>query len=191
MPPSLPTARSPDRPEAAVHLGATLKRVAPVDEDRGLSLQHHGRSRRSFKAGQPCEPLRIFADILAHMLIGQRHDKAAQLPGLQFVAQRAQPRFMGRHRRNLLRSLTLDRPSAAWFPSTELLLVHPSPTAARGTPPAQLHPPRHHRQRRLRLAARSRLSEGGGRGRRSEEHTSELQSLMRISYAVFCLKKKT
>src|SRR3546814_8385040 len=27
--------------------------------------------------------------------------------------------------------------------------------------------------------------------RRSEEHTSELQSLMRISYAVFCLKKKT
>src|SRR3546814_2203543 len=28
------------------------------------------------------------------------------------------------------------------------------------------------------------------RGHRSEEHTSELQSLMRISYAVFCLKKK-
>src|SRR3546814_2561776 len=28
------------------------------------------------------------------------------------------------------------------------------------------------------------------RRRRSEEHTSELQSLMRISYAVFCLKKK-
>src|SRR3546814_6807520 len=30
----------------------------------------------------------------------------------------------------------------------------------------------------------------GLRGGRSEEHTSELQSLMRISYAVFCLKKK-
>src|SRR3546814_2296905 len=29
------------------------------------------------------------------------------------------------------------------------------------------------------------------RDARSEEHTSELQSLMRISYAVFCLKKKT
>src|SRR3546814_1169058 len=29
-----------------------------------------------------------------------------------------------------------------------------------------------------------------GRAHRSEEHTSELQSLMRISYAVFCLKKK-
>src|SRR3546814_5036755 len=30
-----------------------------------------------------------------------------------------------------------------------------------------------------------------GHEHRSEEHTSELQSLMRISYAVFCLKKKT
>src|SRR3546814_1392905 len=30
----------------------------------------------------------------------------------------------------------------------------------------------------------------GAHRRRSEEHTSELQSLMRISYAVFCLKKK-
>src|SRR3546814_2652484 len=30
----------------------------------------------------------------------------------------------------------------------------------------------------------------GNHARRSEEHTSELQSLMRISYAVFCLKKK-
>src|SRR3546814_8899080 len=36
-----------------------------------------------------------------------------------------------------------------------------------------------------RLALHSHLSA------RSEEHTSELQSLMRISYAVFCLKKKT
>src|SRR3546814_5020883 len=32
---------------------------------------------------------------------------------------------------------------------------------------------------------------GGAVAVRSEEHTSELQSLMRISYAVFCLKKKT
>src|SRR3546814_1342969 len=32
---------------------------------------------------------------------------------------------------------------------------------------------------------------GGEQSTRSEEHTSELQSLMRISYAVFCLKKKT
>src|SRR3546814_7349400 len=38
-------------------------------------------------------------------------------------------------------------------------------------------------ERRLRAAV-------GAAQRRSEEHTSELQSLMRISYAVFCLKKK-
>src|SRR3546814_10029391 len=37
---------------------------------------------------------------------------------------------------------------------------------------------------------RQRLVELVREGRRSEEHTSELQSLMRISYAVFCLKKK-
>src|SRR3546814_9543083 len=35
-----------------------------------------------------------------------------------------------------------------------------------------------------------RNSHASGRRGRSEEHTSELQSLMRISYAVFCLKKK-
>src|SRR3546814_5385398 len=34
------------------------------------------------------------------------------------------------------------------------------------------------------------LLQASGKVRRSEEHTSELQSLMRISYAVFCLKKK-
>src|SRR3546814_4163812 len=36
-----------------------------------------------------------------------------------------------------------------------------------------------------------RLARGDKARLRSEEHTSELQSLMRISYAVFCLKKKT
>src|SRR3546814_4386605 len=41
-----------------------------------------------------------------------------------------------------------------------------------------------------RLQGRVRADGGGDRLRRSEEHTSELQSLMRISYAVFCLKKK-
>src|SRR3546814_10484890 len=41
------------------------------------------------------------------------------------------------------------------------------------------------------LAAQGRPGGGAQQPcRRSEEHTSELQSLMRISYAVFCLKKK-
>src|SRR3546814_9255490 len=57
------------------------------------------------------------------------------------------------------------------------------------------------RQRRRGMGDELQMGEGIGgevaRGRflreqfRSEEHTSELQSLMRISYAVFCLKKKT
>src|SRR3546814_10842887 len=38
--------------------------------------------------------------------------------------------------------------------------------------------------------APTRPHAGGPVGNRSEEHTSELQSLMRISYAVFCLTKK-
>src|SRR3546814_2647369 len=41
-------------------------------------------------------------------------------------------------------------------------------------------------QRQKQTHADRQRDEGG----RSEEHTSELQSLMRISYAVFCLKKK-
>src|SRR3546814_2861184 len=36
-----------------------------------------------------------------------------------------------------------------------------------------------------------KILSGAFEGESSEEHTSELQSLMRISYAVFCLKKKT
>src|SRR3546814_2398709 len=50
------------------------------------------------------------------------------------------------------------------------------------------------RQRQeLRMVVCQRLGQGGAlvaNLQRSEEHTSELQSLMRISYAVFCLKKK-
>src|SRR3546814_9407169 len=46
-----------------------------------------------------------------------------------------------------------------------------------------------HRPERWRGRADAGTRAGAGRGR-SEEHTSELQSLMRISYAVFCLKQK-
>src|SRR3546814_1391040 len=46
------------------------------------------------------------------------------------------------------------------------------------------------RQRRHHTQAHARRPLAITRPRRSEEHTSELQSLMRISYAVFCLKKK-
>src|SRR3546814_9116299 len=56
-------------------------------------------------------------------------------------------------------------------------------------------PPAHRRDRTPDMAQRPQAVEGLERrendeAERSEEHTSELQSLMRISYAVFCLKKK-
>src|SRR3546814_4080521 len=54
--------------------------------------------------------------------------------------------------------------------------------AGRDRPSAPLH-------RRTFASSRSSLKPIGSQPR-SEEHTSELQSLMRISYAVFCLKKK-
>src|SRR3546814_8873011 len=56
--------------------------------------------------------------------------------------------------------------------------------------------PGRRRSRRGSSPRRARRGEGETKGgssdqsMRSEEHTSELQSLMRISYAVFCLKKK-
>src|SRR3546814_4509602 len=61
--------------------------------------------------------------------------------------------------------------------------------------PARRRRARHGADRRARApGALSAGPSGGARrqpgGGRSEEHTSELQSLMRISYAVFCLKKK-
>src|SRR3546814_4792333 len=46
------------------------------------------------------------------------------------------------------------------------------------------------RDRTLAGAGPTRSRPDAARRSRSEEHTSELQSLMRISYAVFCLKKK-
>src|SRR3546814_5937278 len=79
-------------------------------------------------------------------------------------------------------------------------------------PPLYRHPPLdrkfrvarrdgtgHHRYERHVRRAEKKPDSRGNRCRRcfqtqrsrSEEHTSELQSLMRISYAVFCLKKKT
>src|SRR3546814_5280063 len=44
--------------------------------------------------------------------------------------------------------------------------------------------------RNIRNGRRGQAPNHSGAHSRSEEHTSELQSLMRISYAVFCLKKK-
>src|SRR3546814_5139588 len=66
------------------------------------------------------------------------------------------------------------------FPYTTLFRSqHPALVAGVATAPEQAPPLQALQQRRQRPGIQ-----------RSEEHTSELQSLMRISYAVFCLKKK-
>src|SRR3546814_5620403 len=76
--------------------------------------------------------------------------------------------------------------------------THPSACSllAKSCRPAGNHDSLDGRARRLRLEnavyplRALPIERPMGRPRRSEEHTSELQSLMRISYAVFCLKKK-
>src|SRR3546814_1456654 len=88
--------------------------------------------------------------------------------------------------------------------STRTDTLFPYPTLFRSIQPGapERHPGRRRRHHRtaLRLNPIPNSGAKGGVpragtlptiGPRSEEHTSELQSLMRISYAVFCLKKKT
>src|SRR3546814_2860686 len=76
----------------------------------------------------------------------------------------------------------------------------PRATLGRSCAPPLLPPVRLHVAERTPLVATHAqvelldvlvLPQLGGRSVRPEEHTSELQSLMRISYAVFCLKNKT
>src|SRR3546814_7605839 len=81
--------------------------------------------------------------------------------------------------------------------STRTDTLFPYTTLFRSSRPAASVAADHRRARRGaarpfadRLALNRRRSQPVARKRRSEEHTSELQSLMRISYAVFCLKKK-
>src|SRR3546814_5750854 len=71
--------------------------------------------------------------------------------------------------RPAVRHAPMQRPATAVRQTRAIRDLLPPPTA-RPTPAC--------------ISGRSRLK------KRSEEHTSELQSLMRISYAVFCLKKK-
>src|SRR3546814_7793099 len=76
-----------------------------------------------------------------------------------------------RDRSDLTFTIAADRPTSSTFatrPENRLI----EPTALLGSP------------------GRAGQVAGSKNARRSEEHTSELQSLMRISSAVFCLKKK-
>src|SRR3546814_1379313 len=78
-------------------------------------------------------------------------------------------------------ALLLDTDAAKRLRQAELLLDISRKVAAIESPDDVLET----------LIAITTAEVGAERGTRSEEHTSELQSLMRNSYAVFCLKKNT
>src|SRR3546814_3438421 len=88
----------------------------------------------------------------------------------------------------LFRSVRRYRSRSLALRERHVSFAGPHPCAAT-QPDAQLRPPA---RVGLRAGHAARRDLGAGVIQtRSEEHTSELQSLMRISYAVFCLKKKT
>src|SRR3546814_4687918 len=74
--------------------------------------------------------------------------------------------------------------------SGECACARPHPAWRRLCEGLALRHGRHSRRTGDRAASWASRPAGRDRGPRSEEHTSELQSLMRISYALFCLKKK-
>src|SRR3546814_3869211 len=83
----------------------------------------------------------------------------------------------------------LAHQSAARYPLVAAEAVDPPQRRALAEPVADRFEPAPRLGRHRRLGYEG-VAAAGEMGARSEEHTSELQSLMRISYAVFCLKKK-
>src|SRR3546814_10751911 len=82
-------------------------------------------------------------------------------------------------------------PYTTLFRSREPAKVHPEDDQEQDGEPEQRHAgaaDRHDPDHVIGQAVAPRAGEGA-QANRSEEHTSELQSLMRTSYAVFCLKK--
>src|SRR3546814_9419749 len=115
----------------------------------------------------------------------RRHTRCALVTGVQTCAL---PIWSGSRRRRRRRSVLVG-------------LANEQKQANDGSYAQYPFAPRRARRRLRRLLIRLTLSRllrsrsfrvwaFGGFRRRSEEHTSELQSLMRSSYAVFCLKKK-
>src|SRR3546814_3633252 len=91
-----------------------------------------------------------------------------------------------------LSALAVSGAAQAAWPDRPITIIVPFP--AGGGTDTFARPLAHQLGQQLKqsVVVDNRGGAGGtlGAGVRSEEHTSELQSLMRISYAVFCLKKK-
>src|SRR3546814_379635 len=98
---------------------------------------------------------------------GNRHDQQTLVIGLTNFPLQVGPAASARGASMMANRTTRNVPKIGRSPRIIL-----SPPVDRDTP-------------------RRRAASPEGKGPRSEEHTSELQSLMRISYAVFCLNKQT
>src|SRR3546814_6768041 len=135
------------------------------------------------------------SDVCSSDLRGVQQARVGRVPGIP-VAPLAvrQPR---RNRQVARYILELMQPGFLEV-AQQATRLHEPAWVALGQPLETGHrQPRLHPQHRLFIHARAVLNPIEGQPdaeflaqRRSEEHTSELQSLMRISYAVFCLKKK-
>src|SRR3546814_2386264 len=113
------------------------------------------------------------------------HLDAARLAAIQNIAQDVRRR-PGVVRPDRIESV--DKHQCGGGPEPDILAQAQESLAA----DALLHHDREvHRIAERPVIGPQRLVQRLGEAGRSEEHTSELQSLMRISYAVFCLKKNT
>ena len=79
------------------HLLAHLHRVTAIGEHRGLIRHHNRAAGAAAKTADPRQPLGIFADIFAHMLIGERHHKTGKVLGGKFGAQGCKAAGNGGH----------------------------------------------------------------------------------------------
>src|SRR3546814_4868411 len=126
------------------------------------------RPPRYTRTDTPCPFTTLFRSLVASAQAGSRE-------ALDQLVRRWQPRLAA-HALRLTgeRDLAMDAVQLAWGAIVKGI--------------ARLEDPRAFPAWAYRIASRACAGEIGHA--RSEEHTSELQSLMRISYAVFCLKKK-
>src|SRR3546814_2467244 len=117
------------------------------------------------------------SDLASHFEIAQHHHGVAQIGDVQGRIHRANQAVLGEDKDGEYALLSQIAEQFMHLQDQEPLVGHRAEIAVEAVD--------HDDARAVLLHA------GADIGReRSEEHTSELQSLMRISYAVFCLKKK-
>ena len=136
-----------------VDLLAHLHGIASIDENCRRIRQHHRRPGRAAKPGQPRQPLSVGADIFAHVLVRDRHHEASEIAALEFLAQVVKAGLVDIHQHGKIPGRacgdsggTIERQHDSFHSSR------------RSKKAARRNASRHHAERRIRLAARPRLS---------------------------------